>query len=224
MMSAKNTGRLIGAMILAQVIGGMSVNLFLTAPLFGSPGFLATGATNAQQIGVSVLIGLASSGLSLAVAIAGYRLFRAGSPALSIALIAVSAVALSVTAVEYINMMSMVSFSEAWAQAGATHQEVLEAAKVIVASARNWAHYIGLILSGCTLFLLYLVLFHSRLVPRWLAVFGMVAVMLQLVSVSLPLLGHNVIFQLLAPLGLCQILLSIWLLAVGFNSDRYPDA
>ena len=39
MNSMKKTGRLIGILVLLQFTGGILVNLYLTAPLFGSPGF-----------------------------------------------------------------------------------------------------------------------------------------------------------------------------------------
>ena len=212
-----NVGRLIGILLLLQVAGGISVNLFLTAPLFGSPGFLITGAEYAQQIGVSVLVGLITSGLSLTVAIVAFPVFRTTHPQLSIGLIALSAVGLSLAAVENIGLMSMVSFSESYARASAAEQDVLEAVKGIVAASRNWSHYIGLIISGCILLLFYTVLYGSRLVPRILAGFGLIAVLLQLSSVSLPLLGYSVIFLMLAPLGICQIVVSIWLMVRGFS-------
>jgi hypothetical protein len=220
MLSKIDVGRIVGFMLLMQVIGGISVNLFLTAPLYEPPGFMIHGDAYSLQIGVSVLLGLITSGLSLVIAIMAFPVFRVTTPALSIGLIALSAVALSVAAVEHIGVMSMVSFSEAYSGAGNADQEVLASSKVIVASARNWAHYIGLVLSGCTLFVFYLVLYYARLVPRWLAGLGLIAVLLQLSSVSRPLLGNEVIFPLLAPLGLTQILLSIWLMARGFNHRR----
>jgi len=88
-----------------------------------------------------------------------------------------------------------------------------------VASARNWAHYSALVVGGTTLMVFYFTLFRFALVPRALAGFGLLAVMLQLSSVSLPMLGHEVIFQMLAPLGLAQLALAGWLIAKGFKGQ-----
>lgn len=54
-------------------------------------------------------------------------------------------------------------------------------------------------------------------VPRALAGLGLVAMILQMTAVGMPLFGHDVIFPLLAPLGLCQLLLAVWLLSKGFR-------
>ena len=212
-----NTGRIIGILLLVQVAGGISVNLFLTAPLFASGGFMVNASGHAQQIGLSVLVSLITTGLSLAVAILGFSAFRRTHPSLSIGFIALAAVGLSATVFENISVMSMVSFSEVHTHATAVEQDVLGAVQGMVAATRNWSHYIGLILSGAILFVFYLMLFQSRLVPRILAGFGLIAVLSQLSSVSLPLFGHDVIFPMLAPLGLSQIALSFWLIAKGFQ-------
>ena len=55
--------------------------------------------------------------------------------------------------------------------------------RVIVTSARNWAHYIDLLLSGTTLFLMYPTLYRFRLVPRLLSTFGLAATLSQLAAV-----------------------------------------
>lgn len=61
MGTARRVSRMIGALILAQMVGGVLVNFVLTAPLFGAPGFLVNAAAHSQQIGLSVLLGLASA-------------------------------------------------------------------------------------------------------------------------------------------------------------------
>ena len=64
--------RLIGVLVLAQMVGGGVVNFVLAAPLAAAPGFLVNAAANASQIALSVLVGLAVSGLALAIAISAY--------------------------------------------------------------------------------------------------------------------------------------------------------
>jgi hypothetical protein len=128
-------------------------------------------------------------------------------------------VGLSVTAVENMSVMSMLSLSEAYAKASAPERDQFQALRVVVASARNWAHYVGRIFDGSTIFVLYAVLYRFALVPRALAALGLVAVMLQLTAVAMPLLGHSVVFPMLAPLGVSQLVLALWLIAKGFRSQ-----
>jgi hypothetical protein len=218
MMSHVNkVGRLVGTIVLVQLIGEILTNFFLTAPLFGSPGFMVNGAIYSQQIGLAVLLGLAMSGLSIALATILFPVFREYNLPLALWLVVLAGVGLAVAVLENIGMMSLVSYSEAYAVAAAADRELLEVARTIVTSTRNWAHYLNLILSGCFLLVLYSNLYLSRLIPRLLSGFGCVAVLLQLISVSLPLFGQDVIFPMMAPLGLSQIALALWLIVKGFN-------
>jgi hypothetical protein len=134
---------------------------------------------------------------------------------------ALAVVSLSVTVVENISVMSMLSLSEAYAKANAAERDLFQALRVVVAPGRNWAHYIGLIVAGSTLFVLYAVLYRFALIPRALAAFGLAAVMLQLTAVAIPLFWCSIVFLLLAPLGVSQLILALWLLTKGFRAHAH---
>ncbi|TMH29482.1 MAG: DUF4386 domain-containing protein [Betaproteobacteria bacterium] len=217
MEAARRASRIIGALILAQMAGSWLVNFVLTAPLFGAPGFLVSAAAHSEQIAVSVLLGLGVGGTALAIAIVAFPIFGQHSQALALWFVALAVVSLSVAAVENMSVMSMLSLSEAYAKASAAQRDQFEVLRVVVASARNWAHYIGLIFGGSTLLVLYALLYLFALVPRALAAFGLVAIVLQLTAVAMPLFGHSVVFLMLAPLGVSQLILALWLFAKGFR-------
>jgi len=217
MEAARRASRIIGALILAQMAGSWLVNFVLTAPLFGAPGFLVSAAAHSEQIAVSVLLGLGVGGTALAIAIVAFPIFGQHSQALALWFVALAVVSLSVAAVENMSVMSMLSLSEAYAKASAAQRDQFEVLRVVVASARNLAHYIGLVFCGSRLLVLYALLYLFALVPRALAAFGLVAIVLQLTAVAMPLFGHSVVFLMLAPLGVSQLILALWLFAKGFR-------
>jgi hypothetical protein len=219
---ASSAGRIIGALMLAQMVCAFFVNFVLQSPLFGAPGFLVNAAPHSLQISLSVLLGLATGALLLGISIAAFPVFRQYTQAMALWLVALAVVSLAVTAVENIGVRSMLSLSEAYAKASAADRDQFEGLRVVVSSARNWAHYIGLIIAGCTLFVLYAVLYRFALVPRALAAFGLAAVALQIAAVAMPLFGHNIVFLLLAPLGVSQLLLAVWLIAKGLRDQVSP--
>jgi len=213
------SGRIIGALILAQMVGGVLVNFVLTAPLFGEPGFLVNAAAHSQQIAVSVLLGMAVEAIFIAIAITALPVFCKHSQTLALWFVALAVVNLSVAAVENMSVMSMLSLSEAYTKASAPAHDQFQALRVVVGSARNWAHFLARMLDGSTLFVLYAVLYRFALVPRALAAFGLTAVALELMAVAMPLFGHGVVFLMLAPLAVSQLALALWLIAKGFRSQ-----
>ena len=218
------TGRLIGALLLLQVIFGILLNFVFTAPLFGEPGFLINAAPHATRIAQSVLIGIGMGMVSLAVGSIVYPVFRNDSQPLALFYFALVCACFALSVAENISMMSMLSLSKAYAASGGEQEALYQGLRIVVKETRNWTHYLSLIVSGATLFAFYTAMLRGRLIPAPLAVIGLLAVCSQLVAVSMPLFGQDVDFRLIAPLGICQIVLGLWLLARGFRPPAAASA
>jgi hypothetical protein len=119
------------------MVGSVLVHFVLTAPRFGAPGFLVNAATHSLQLSLSVLLGLATGALSVGIAIAAFPVFRQYSQAMALWFVALAVVSLSVSAIENINVMSMLPLSEAYAKANGAERELFQALPVVVASARE---------------------------------------------------------------------------------------
>jgi hypothetical protein len=204
------------------MIGSGLVNFVLLEPAFSPPGFLVNAAGHSRQISLSVLLGLATGLFSVGIAITGLQVFRRYSPTMALWFVALTVVGFSLTAVENINVMSLLSLSEAYTKASVADRDLFQALRGVVAAARNWTHYVGLIVAGCTLFVFYSTLFRFPLVPRALAAFGLGAVVLQIIAVSMPLFGQTIVFPMILPLGLSQTVLAIWLIARGLPCPEPP--
>jgi len=223
MVVAKSAGRIIGTVIGVQMVGGFVVNFVLEAPLFGAPGFLVNAATHAHQVAIAALSGLVTEGLWLVTAVTIFPLLWRRSQALALGLVALGAVLLAAAVLESAGVMSMLSASEAYAKADEAGRKQFELVRVVVASTRNWAHFLARILDGVTLFVFYASLYRFALVPRVLAGVGLIAVPLMLSGLLMPFFGEPVEFRLLAPLGASQLMLALWLLVKGFR-DEAPQA
>lgn len=215
-------GRIVGILIVCQMVGGALVNGVLEAPLFGSPGFLQSAAPHAGQLGLAVLLGLATEALWIGIAVALFPVYWSRARSLALWLLSLAVVTLAVAVFENSAVLSMLSLSKAHATASTADQEVLGSARVIVASARNWAHYLGRISDGVTILVFYASLYRLALVPRAITAFGLFAVSLMLTSVTMPIFGHAVVFPMLAPLGLSQLILAIWLIVRGLADSPAP--
>jgi Domain of unknown function (DUF4386) len=216
-------GRMIGVAIFVQMLCGVMVNFVLEAPLFGTPGFLVNAAHYPRQIGVAALLGLFTEALWVGIAVTVLPLSYHRSRTMTLWFAALAVVVLAVAVVENAAVMSMVSLSAAYAKASVVDRGQLEVIRGVVAAARNWPHFMARMLDGCTILVFYALLYRTSLVPRLLAVAGLVAGSLQLTSVAMPLLGHDVVFPMLAPLGLVQLILAAWLIWRGFPEQPSPS-
>ena len=224
----QSTGRkaafTIGVLIIAQMAGSAIVNFFAEAPLFEGGGFLVNAASHSQQVGIAVLLAIVIEATWVAIAILAFPILAERSVRSALTLFAVSIVCLVIGVVENSGVMSMVSLSQAYSTASPADRTQLEAIRIAVGAARNWPHYLGRIFDGMAALTFYVALFRFAMVPRLIAGIGMIAVASMVTGLSMPFFGHAVIFPLLAPLGLTQLALALWLIAKGFNGRLSADS
>ncbi|MGH8076767.1 MAG: DUF4386 family protein [Lysobacter sp.] len=222
MGTAKSVGWIIGVLLLVQAVAGALVNFVLLAPVMkAAPGFLVSAAANSLHVSIAAMVGLAAGAISLGIAITAWPVFRQLSERMALGFVALAVVGLSLAAVESASVLSMLSLSQAYANAGAADASVFETLGAGVRSARKWAHYTHLLVESGTLFVLYSLLYRFTLVPRALAAFGLFGVVLQFTALTMPIFGQPMLFQLLTPIGLAHLALALWLITKGL-AERQP--
>jgi hypothetical protein len=219
MGAATRAARIIGVLILAQMVGSALVNSVLEAPLFGDPGFLANAAPHAGQVALGALLGLVTEAMWVGIAVTAFPVLWQRTRAMTLWLGALAVVTLAVAVVESSSVMSMVSLSREYVKASPADRWQLVWVRLGVASARNWSHFLARICDGATILVFYTALYRLALVPKALAGFGLIAAVLMLTSVGMPLFGHEVVFAMLAPVGLSQLILALWLIGKGFRDS-----
>jgi len=220
MQDAKTAGRIVGGLLVLLIVGGVLGNFVLTAPAFAAPGFLVNAAAHSLNLSLSALVGIATGAIALGVAITTFPVLRRLSEPFAFWLFGIAIVNFAMTAVEQIALLSLLSLSNAYTGAAAPDEALFQALRGVVAAARNWAHYVHLVISGSMLLVFFGALCRFALMPRILAAFGIVASLSQMTGVAMPLFGHGIAFPLLAPLGLAMTATAGWLLVKGFSLEH----
>jgi hypothetical protein len=209
----KSASRWLAALLLAQMVIGPIANFRLLEPAFqGEGGFLVNASPHATAVGVAALLSIALAVLLAAIAVVLWPVVRPLSERMALTLGVLAAAAVALAGAENAALLSMLSLSQAYVEAGAPDGALYEGLRGVVRSQRNWSHLLQLLSAGGVILAMYAALYRFRLVPRWLAGFGILAALSQMVAVTKPLFGGWVVFMLLAPLGAAQLLLAGWLL------------
>lgn len=220
MRSAKRVGRIIGMLLLVQ-LAGLTVPFILLLPLTKGPlEWVANASGISFQIKAAVFLLFANCALTVGISIAAWPVFRKYSEALALMLIAASVVMFSLQAVDNEHLLSMLSLSESYAQNGG-QDELYRALATVVGSTRRWSHYTELLAIDAWIFALYSLLYRFAVVPRSLAVFGLITVMLHFTGITLPLfLGYHSVTLMGATMALSHIALAGWLITKGFEEYK----
>jgi Domain of unknown function (DUF4386) len=218
----KLVSRWLAAIVLAELVLGPFTNFSLLDPVFQGPGgFLANAAPHATALAAAALLSIALAVISAGVALLLWPVLKPRSERMALALAILCAAGVALSAVENVSLLSMMSLSQAYVATGSADEALYQALRGVVGAQRNWAHLVQLLVAGATLLAMYAAFYRFRLVPRWLAGFGVLACVSQMIAVAKPAFGGWVVFAMLAPLGVAQLLLLGWLLVKGL---RAPEA
>jgi hypothetical protein len=117
----------------------------------------------------------------------------------------------------------LITLSLQFVQAGAPVSSYFQTLGVLVTAGHTWVNSGSLLAFSIGALLYYIIFYRTKLVPRWLSVWGLVAAILSMASVALVTVG------LIAPMGTEQLLMTLipimpqeivfaaWLIAKGFN-------
>ena len=216
----KTIGRAVGILyILGTVFGILSVAV--TSSISGSDDVLGAVASHEAELALGALLILAMAFVLAMIPVVaypilskvdallarGYFLFRSVMEAGTFLLVAIA-------------WLSLIALSRSTEVPPIWGEALFDAEGAAVVATIAF-------LIGAAMF--YLILYRARLVPRWLSVWGLVAIVPYLVPVFLGLFSDvdvsttstmNVVLD--APLGLQEMVLAVWLIVKGFASDGVP--
>jgi hypothetical protein len=213
-----STGRTVGVLVLAHLVAAMFLPFVMLDIVRGSEGLLVNAANHAGTVRAAVLIFFAGTAMAIAVSISAYPVISRHSPATARWLFAIAVAAFTLQTVDNGALMSLLSLSQEYVKAGTTKPEVFETVALIANAMRKWAHFTYLLVAVSWMALLYIALLRCALVPRALAIVGLLACITQIASVSLRVIfGYPPIMELAMPLGPVHLTLAIWLMVKGFD-------
>jgi len=219
MRSAKSIGRTVGILLLLQLAAGLMLPFILIHSLTtGSPGFLTAAAADAFQIRAAVFISFAGAALTLGLGIMAFPVFRRYGKATALCFLAVCIISGTLDLVHSATVMSMLSLSRQYAAESGANPEFYQVVGSAVAAMRRSVHITQLAAIGGWIFVFYSSLLRFALIPRGLAVLGLIGIVLQFTGVTLMmLLGSSPIGEMAMPLLPIQITVAVWLMVKGFN-------
>jgi len=124
-----------------------------------------------------------------------------------------------------IGLLSLVTLSQEFVKAGAPDASYFQSSGTLLLAVRDWGgHMLGSIVLGLGALMLYYLLFQSKLIPRWLSVWGLIGAplalaegLLSMFSVVDPFSTTAVLLNL--PIAVNEMVLAVWLIVKGFNSS-----
>ena len=227
MRSPQSTGRIIGILLLLHLATGLITPYVMLRPLNEPLSFNASDPSHVFQVRLSVMLLFVGGAVSLALAFTAWPVFRQYSQAIALWVVALAIANFCLQCMENAAWMSLFTLSQDYARAGAADLSSYTMIAATVRSYWKWVHYTHLLIMVAWMFMLFVMLWRSALVPRVLAGLGLLTTLMQISGITLPQFipyptPPMIVMGL--PLGFVYLATSGWLMAKGFRPRSEPEA
>lgn len=201
-----------------------AANLLGTAieqPVVSGTDYLTKASGSASLVSAGALLEFIAAGTSVGVAISLYPVLRNWSAGLALG----SVVFRTIEAVMYtagaVGLLSVLTVSERLTQSAIADRVSIQTIGDSLLDLRQEFILAGVFAFSLGALMYYYVFYDSRLIPRWLSGWGIVAVLLLLVACLSALFSGNSVTTyviLVLPIAAQEMVLAVWLIAKGFSS------
>jgi hypothetical protein len=215
MRSYRRTAIIVGVLFIIGDIAGV-LSYVVTGGLLDGRDALTKIAASHNQVVLGALLVLVM-GLALAmVPVVMFPVFKKYNEVLALGCVvfrgALETVAYMASAGTWLLLVELSREHAVAASAGAPHFQTFSA----LLAGPTAGNLTSIVFSLGSLMFYYL-FYQSRLIPRWLSVWGLVGAALYLAAPLLDMFGHG-FGILMAPLAVAEIVLAVWLIAKGLDS------
>ncbi len=223
MNANRKTARIVGMLYIIGTVAGI-LSVVVTGPVRNAQDYLVSVPASETRLVVGALCVL-TLGLALAmVPVTMFPILRRHNEALALGYVVFRG---GLEAVTYLviatGWLLLVPLSQMYVQAGVLDASNIQALGTLLLEAKEIGSITTIVFClGALVF--YYLLYQTKLVPRWLSGWGLIAIVPYLAAGLLAIFGIitalspiYAIFQL--PLALQEMVLAVWLIVKGFDSS-----
>jgi hypothetical protein len=185
--------------------------------------YLVDVSTNANQVATGALLLFIGGAAATGVAISLYPVLRKYNGGLALGAVGFRTFEGVLRFVAVCGLLLLITLSQQFVKAGAPDSSYFQTLGVLLVAGYRWVANVGALLAfsiGCLLY--YIIFYRTKLVPRWLSGWGLVAGILTMLSCLLTMFGLMAPFSteqivLNLPILPQEMVLAVWLIVKGFN-------
>ena len=217
-------GILFIACTVTSILGGS-----LASSILNTPDYLNQLAGNPNQTTIAALLEFIWAATGAGIAIGLYPLLKKYNGALALGSVCFRIIENVFVLIGTLSLLSLLTLSQEFIAAGAPGASSFQTSGTLLLAVRDWQFHVisGLAFSLGTL-MYYVILYKSKLIPRWLSGWGVLGAVLSLAATVVGSFTHDfgmasVNTYLSAPIGLQEMVFAVWLIAKGFNASAITD-
>lgn len=225
MNSNRINARVVGALFIIATVAG-SIAASIGNPILDAPDYLTKIAAHEGTLIVGsflqFLMAISCAGIGLGL----YPIMKQYNTGMAIGAVGFRVTEGMIQILGGVSMIALLALSQQFVQAGEPDASYFQTIGAVIKAGEAWMSNGVMLLCWCIGACMYYGLFYQyRLIPRWLSGWGLVGIMLTIISSVLvmlgilPGLGSVQIFSNL-PIALQEMVFAVWLIAKGIQPAR----
>lgn len=209
-LSERSTATIIGVLFIVGTVSG-ALSIVATNSILSAPDYLARLATHQSQMAIGALLVLTMVFSLAMVPVVFYPVGRKYSEVLAMGYVVFRGALEAICPIIGVFLwLMLVALSKQPASAVGTLAQSLKVGESVL-----WDQMIAIpFVLGALMF--YYLLYTSKLVPRWLSVWGLAGAVLYIGAPLLQMFGRPFDY-LMGPLALQEMVMAVWLIVKGFE-------
>ena len=213
----RTTARVVGVVYLAGFVVGIGGNIMIQSKL-GAPNHLSTIFASSLAVAVGALLWLMAVVGDVAHGVLMFPVLKQHGERIAIGYLAARIVDAAFIAVMVLLLLLQIPLGSEYLKTAGANALYLQALSNVSVQASQYAYEIGMSALGLAGLMLCYTLYRAKLVPRFLAVWGLVGYAIIFVGMASAILGSGLGFASSLPGGLWEVFMGVWLVVKGFSS------
>jgi hypothetical protein len=217
----RTTARIVGAMYLAGFIVGIT-GFVLIGSILSGPDHLATLPASSMLLAIAAVLWLMAAAWDAAHGVLMFPILKQhNSERIAVGYLGFRIMDGLIIAIMVLFVLVQIPIGSEYLNAGASDASYLQALSTVFMQAQLDAYNIAMITLGISGLILCYSFYKSKLVPRILAVWGLVGYAVILCGSVVEVLGFNLLTIHAIPGGLWEVFIGVWLIVKGFNPSAF---
>ena len=222
MNSNRKTGIVAGILFIFATVVNLLSNVAFLKPILDAPDYLSRIFASESQILIGSLLHIIASFACAGIAIALYPVLRKYNEGLALGSVGFRIAEGLLYVFGSIGVLALLPLGQEFIKAGMPGASYFQTLANSLLSMRDWTGILAVITFGVGALMYYTIFYQTKLIPRWLSGWGLIAAALCLISGILVMFNIIDFFTpvqivLNIPIALQEIVLAVWLIAKGFN-------
>jgi hypothetical protein len=214
----RTTARIVGGVYLAGFVVGIAGNSLIQS-ILGTPNHLSTVSAHSMTLATGAVLWLMAAAGDVAHGVLIFPILKQHNGRIAIGYLAFRIVDAVFIAVMVLFILLQIPLGSEYLKAAGAEVHHLQALSTVSVRASQYAYDIAMSTLGIAGVMLCYLFYKTKLIPRWIAVWGLVGYAIIVCGMVSEIMGSGLGLVSSIPGGLWEVFVGVWLIVKGFNSS-----